>query len=262
MALHGFGYQGENSCFCRSTPNGEGEASAGAENTISFRNRFARSRKVQHTECTRHGIKACVFISKIFCICDFKFCFGEPPPGFGDHVLCYVGTSCIEAPTCGFGGHVPGPTCDVEQLDTRPSIDGGKKRIDSLSRHFANERIVVLSLFAPADPLELFKFLALSLAYRHRRPHKIRSSVCGYLRFPDVFTTHAYVRFGSLADLSRRWAHVCFTPGSRHCSPRLTIRRKTLGKSKKVRWRTQSLSNSLLTSRFDTPPAKFENNPK
>ncbi len=167
MALHGFGYQGENSGLCRSTPNGEGEASAGAENTISFRHGFSRSRKVQHTECTRHGIEACVFVSKIFCICDLKFCSGKPPFGFGDHVLCYIGTSCIEATSCGFGGHVTGPTCDVEQLGARLSIDGGKKRIDSLSRHFANERIVVLSLFAPADSLELFKFLALPLAYGH-----------------------------------------------------------------------------------------------
>ncbi len=114
MALHGFSYQGENSGFCRSTPNGEGEASAGAENAIGFRNGFARARKVQHTECTRHGIEACVSVLKIFCICDFKFYYGELPPGFGDHVLRYVGTSRIKATTCSFRGYVTGPTCDVE----------------------------------------------------------------------------------------------------------------------------------------------------
>jgi hypothetical protein len=68
---------------------------------------------------------------------------------FGDHILRNVGTDHFQLATRRFSRDIPGPTRHIEQLDAGPSIRRGKEHIDSLTRHFADEGIVVLGLLAP-----------------------------------------------------------------------------------------------------------------
>src|SRR5262245_43016205 len=170
MSLHGFRYQAQNFRLGGSTPDAEGKASTRTKNTIGFRCSLSGAGKVQHAERACYGVKTIVGIAEVLGVCDLELHPGETASRFGNHILRNVGTSYIQLATRRFSRDIPGPTRHVEQLDAGPGIRRGKESIDSLTRHFADERIVVLGLLAPTGSLEIFEGLALLLVDRHYIP--------------------------------------------------------------------------------------------
>jgi hypothetical protein len=130
---------------------------------------------VQHAERACHGVKTIIGMAEVLGICDLELHPGKPASRFGDHILRNVGTRYIQPATRRFSRDIPGPTRHVEQLDAGTSIRRGKESIDSLTRHFADEGIVVLGLLAPTGSLEFFEGLALLLVDRHYTPRCTRA---------------------------------------------------------------------------------------
>ena len=175
MSLHGVSYQAQNFSLGGSAPDAEGKASSRTKNTIGLRSSLPWARKVQHAERACHGVKTTIGITEVFGICDLELYAGKTTSRFGDHILRNVGTNHIQLATCRFSRDIPGPTRHIEQLDAGPSIRRGKEHIDSLTRHFADEGIVVLGLLAPTGSLELFEGLALLLVNGHYTPRCTRA---------------------------------------------------------------------------------------